>query len=79
MVDRVGECSQYRSSSAPKKAACTNLRQHRRKGRKIGDEAEEVAALLRELGHEKCYVGGWSGGGMSQRSIQYSEPRLADE
>ncbi|KAK3680181.1 hypothetical protein LTR78_000558 [Recurvomyces mirabilis] len=35
----------------------------RRKGRKIVDEAAVVEALLKELGHEKCYVGGWSGGG----------------
>lgn len=35
----------------------------RRKGRKIGDEPDVVQALLRELGLERCYVGGWSGGG----------------
>lgn len=35
----------------------------RRKGRKIGDEAAVVEEVLQRLGHERCYVGGWSGGG----------------
>ncbi|KAK5118944.1 hypothetical protein LTR62_000155 [Meristemomyces frigidus] len=35
----------------------------RRKGRKVVDEAAVVQELLNKLGHERCYVGGWSGGG----------------
>ena len=27
------------------------------------DEVQDVKALLKHLGFEKCFVGGWSGGG----------------
>jgi pimeloyl-ACP methyl ester carboxylesterase len=37
----------------------------RRKGRSIGDDVDDVRALLKHLGHDKCVIGGWSGGGMA--------------
>lgn len=36
----------------------------RRKGRKIGDEPAIVEEILHQLGYERFYVGGWSGGGV---------------
>lgn len=38
----------------------------RRKGRSILDDVDDVKALLEHLGHKKCAVGGWSGGGKTQ-------------
>jgi len=35
----------------------------RREGRSVGDCAADVAALLDELGADRCYTAGWSGGG----------------
>lgn len=35
----------------------------RRKGRKTVEEVDDVEALKRHLGIEKCFIGGWSGGG----------------
>lgn len=35
----------------------------RRPGRTIGDDADDVAAVLDHLGAERCLVAGWSGGG----------------
>lgn len=35
----------------------------RRQGRVVIDFVADVKALLDHLGHEKCYIGGWSGGG----------------
>lgn len=35
----------------------------RRKGRAIGDEAAVVEEIVEHLGHQRYYVGGWSGGG----------------
>lgn len=34
-------------------------------GRSIIDIIPDIESLLHHLGHEKCYVGGWSGGGMN--------------
>ncbi len=38
----------------------------RRKGRSVVDDVDDVRALLKHLGHERCAVGGWSGGGPSR-------------
>lgn len=35
----------------------------RRPGRRVVDDADDVAALLHDLGAERCLVAGWSGGG----------------
>ena len=42
----------------------------RNKGRRIVDEVEDVRALLDHLGFEKCFVGGWSGGGKSTQALK---------
>ena len=37
----------------------------RKKGRQVVDAVADVLALNEHLGIERCFVGGWSGGGMS--------------
>lgn len=39
----------------------------RNKDRRIVDNTADVQALLEHLGHERCVVGGWSGGGKFAR------------
>lgn len=36
----------------------------RKKGRQIIDAVDDLKALNEHLGIERCFVGGWSGGGM---------------
>lgn len=38
----------------------------RHKGRRVVDTLADATELLKHLGHEKFYVGGWSGGGTDE-------------
>ena len=45
----------------------------RDKGTKIVDGVKDIQALNQHLGVEKCFVGGWSGGGKSLDKPQFRE------